>query len=65
MCQCTQFASFDLLHHAAKGPADHAMSKASGKDCELARVFGEESVCVPKKPPPPVEDRSIQVGESK
>ena len=44
-----------------KGPTDHALSKVSGKDCELVRVFGDGSICIPREPLPPVEERSIQI----
>ena len=54
-------ASTGVWATTGKGPADHALSKAAGKDCELVRVIGDDSVCQPKKPLPPVEDRSIQV----
>ena len=56
-------ASTGVWATTGKGPADHALSKASGKDCELVRVVGDDSVCLPRKPLPPVEERSIQVSK--
>ena len=54
-------ASTGVWVTTGKGPADRALSKVAGKDCELVRVIGDDSVCHLKKPLPPVEDRSIQV----
>jgi hypothetical protein len=56
-------ASTGLWATTGKGPVDHALSKASGKDCELVRFIGDDSVCLSKKPLPPVEERSIQVAK--
>lgn len=56
-------ASTGVWATTGKGPADHALSKASGKDCELVRVVGDDSVCLPRKPLPPVEERSIQISK--
>jgi hypothetical protein len=54
-------ASTGVWATTGKGPADHALSKVAGKDCELVRFVGDDSVCQPIKPLPPVEERSIQV----
>ena len=58
-------ASTGVWATTGKGPADHALSKAAGKDCELVRVVGDDAICQTKKPLPPVEERSIQVGRPK
>ena len=57
-------ASAGVWGATGKGPSDHAMSNATGQDCDLTRVVDLQPVCQPRNDVH-VEERSFQPLEAK
>lgn len=65
LCGCGVLVQYPLSSMSAgvwaatgKGPADHALSGTTQKDCELMRILSGKRVCHDKSPPP-IEDRQL------
>ena len=63
---CTWLAQYPVTSASAgmwgvtgKGPTDHAMSSATGQDCDLTRVIDLQPVCQ-ERAPVGVEERAFQ-----
>lgn len=57
-------ASAGVWGATGKGPSDHAMSNATGQDCDLTRVIDLQPVCQPRSEVN-IEERHFQPLEAK